>query len=311
MAEQPRTARSSARLFGLGAACGFVAGALVVAAIVSKYGTAIGAPPSQPLPASGAVRADDGMADVDSPVLEEALVPAPAPAPTSGAVTAPPTTSPERSSDPTATIVPPSPDELRDRGLEVPVEGIKVDQLVRSFEDRRSGTRAHEAIDILAPRNTPVKAVDDGTIARLFYSKQGGITIYQFDPSETVLLLLRPPGTVRRRAEGGRSRQERPGHRLRRHFWQCPEKHPTPPFCGLPPHRRQAVVGRDTHRPLRNPQDGKLPTFRAPPTVQAGAGKGLARRRLPPDTTTSCEVAEREHGALRCGRHRADVRRYD
>jgi murein DD-endopeptidase MepM/ murein hydrolase activator NlpD len=55
---------------------------------------------------------------------------------------------------------------------------------VESFSEVRSGTRVHEALDILAPRNTPVKAVDDGTIARLFYSKAGGITVYQFDPSE-------------------------------------------------------------------------------------------------------------------------------
>jgi peptidoglycan LD-endopeptidase LytH len=175
VAEQPRPTRSVVRVFGIGAACGFVAGALVVALIVSKYGTAIGAPPVQPTQ-SGAIRADDGMADVDSPVLEEA--PAPVPAPTSGV------TSPERSADPTATIVPPSSGELRDRGLEIPVEGVRPDQLTRSFEDRRSGTRPHEAIDIPAPRNTPVKAVDDGTIARLFYSKAGGITIYQFDRSE-------------------------------------------------------------------------------------------------------------------------------
>jgi peptidoglycan LD-endopeptidase LytH len=172
VADRPR---SSTRVFGIGAACGFVAGALVVAAIMSKYGTAMGTPPAQPAPSTD-IRADDGMADVDSPVLQEA--PAPVAAPTSGV------TSPERSADPTATIVPPSPDELRDRGLEIPVEGIRPEQLTRSFEDRRSGVRAHEAIDILAPRNTPVKAVDDGTIARLFYSKAGGITIYQFDPSE-------------------------------------------------------------------------------------------------------------------------------
>ena len=80
--------------------------------------------------------------------------------------------------------MPPSPSELRDRGLAIPVEGISPEQLTRSFEDRRSAVRTHEAIDILAPRNTPVKAVDDGTIARLFYSKAGGITVYQFDPSE-------------------------------------------------------------------------------------------------------------------------------
>ena len=176
MAEQPRQ-RSSVRVFGIGAACGFVAGALVVAAIVSNYGASIGAP-STPPQSTVDVRADDGMADVDSPVLEAAPIPVPVPAPTSG------TTSPERSADPTATIVPPSPNELRDRDLEIPVEGIRADQLARSFEDRRSGTREHEAIDILAPRNTPVKAVEDGSIARLFYSRQGGITIYQFDPSE-------------------------------------------------------------------------------------------------------------------------------
>jgi peptidoglycan LD-endopeptidase LytH len=171
-----RPARSSVRTFGIGAACGFVAGALLVALIVSKYGKAIGTPAAGPPASSASVRADDGIADVDSPVLEEA--PPPVVPPASGA------TSAARSADPTATIVPATPDELADRGLQIPVEGIKPEQLHRSFADRRSGTRVHEAIDIPAPRNTPVKAVDDGTIARLFYSKAGGITIYQFDPSE-------------------------------------------------------------------------------------------------------------------------------
>jgi peptidoglycan LD-endopeptidase LytH len=46
-------------------------------------------------------------------------------------------------------------------------------------------SRQHEALDILAPRNTPVLAVEDGTIARLFYSKAGGITVYQFDRTTT------------------------------------------------------------------------------------------------------------------------------
>ena len=38
---------------------------------------------------------------------------------------------------------------------------------------------------MLAPRNTPVLAVEDGTIAKLFLSDAGGITIYQFDPAAT------------------------------------------------------------------------------------------------------------------------------
>ncbi len=74
---------------------------------------------------------------------------------------------------------------LRSRELTVPVRGIEADDLVGSFDDERSGGRRHEALDILAPRNTPVVAVEDGTIARLFESKAGGLTIYQFDPSNT------------------------------------------------------------------------------------------------------------------------------
>jgi murein DD-endopeptidase MepM/ murein hydrolase activator NlpD len=77
----------------------------------------------------------------------------------------------------------PEPKELAARHLTIPVEGASPDKLVNSFHDARSGGREHEAIDILAPRNTPVLAVEDGTIARLFLSKAGGITIYQFDPS--------------------------------------------------------------------------------------------------------------------------------
>jgi len=55
---------------------------------------------------------------------------------------------------------------------------------VRSYHDARSGGREHEALDILAPRGTPVVAVEDGTIAKLFNSKAGGITVYQFDPGQ-------------------------------------------------------------------------------------------------------------------------------
>jgi murein DD-endopeptidase MepM/ murein hydrolase activator NlpD len=36
----------------------------------------------------------------------------------------------------------------------------------------------------MAPKGTPVVAVDDGRVAKLFHSALGGITIYQFDPTE-------------------------------------------------------------------------------------------------------------------------------
>lgn len=74
-------------------------------------------------------------------------------------------------------------DELRDRNLLLPVQGIGADELRDTFFDAR-GTRAHEAIDIMAPRHTPVRAVENGRVARLFTSAGGGgLTIYQFDPS--------------------------------------------------------------------------------------------------------------------------------
>lgn len=70
---------------------------------------------------------------------------------------------------------------LRGRGLTLPIDGADAERWQGSFDEVHSGHK-HEAVDILAPRRTPVRAVDAGTIARLFTSKAGGLTIYQFDP---------------------------------------------------------------------------------------------------------------------------------
>jgi peptidoglycan LD-endopeptidase LytH len=75
-------------------------------------------------------------------------------------------------------------DELRSRALLVPVDGVDERSLRSSFRDARSEGRVHEALDILAARNTPVRAVADGTIAKLFSSKAGGLTVYEFDVTE-------------------------------------------------------------------------------------------------------------------------------
>lgn len=178
--------RKTARTFAAGAGLGFLAGAFVVCAIVWRYGNVIGsraasdAYPAQP-PAA-IERWADGIDDAGSPVLEHgasrsALVAASTPAgEPDPVVPPPPSPEPVIGADPVS--------ELQARDLIVPVEGVTAEQLRRSFSEARGTARRHEAIDILAPRNTPVKAVDDGRIARLFQSKAGGITIYQFDATE-------------------------------------------------------------------------------------------------------------------------------
>jgi len=74
---------------------------------------------------------------------------------------------------------------LAGRKLEIPVRGVKPTDLHDTFDDSRALGRRHDAIDIMAPRGTEVFAVDDGTIAKLFTSHAGGLTIYQFDPTQT------------------------------------------------------------------------------------------------------------------------------
>jgi murein DD-endopeptidase MepM/ murein hydrolase activator NlpD len=75
---------------------------------------------------------------------------------------------------------------LRARDLDIPVAGIDAGDLRDTFFDTRGSARVHEAIDIMAPRHRPVRAVEDGTIARLFDSQGGGgVTIYQIDPTGT------------------------------------------------------------------------------------------------------------------------------
>lgn len=170
---------------GLG---GFLLGALTVLFIVWAY--------------SG-FRTEDGL-PAASTVAQDKVAVQPAPAERAPEVQQPPATTTPAPQSPTGAARPwvkpspleapqaepgpsaiPAPPDLRQRNLILPVQGIRPEQLQNTFEDSRSGGRVHEAIDIMAPRNTPVLAVEDGKIAKLFTSKQGGLTIYQFDPTET------------------------------------------------------------------------------------------------------------------------------
>lgn len=65
-------------------------------------------------------------------------------------------------------------------GPRMPVVGIAADSLRDSFGDAR-GKRRHEAIDIMAPRGTPVVAAVSGTIAKVYRHPLGGLSVYQYD----------------------------------------------------------------------------------------------------------------------------------
>jgi murein DD-endopeptidase MepM/ murein hydrolase activator NlpD len=138
---------------------GFVLGAATVLLVVWLYGK-IEAPPvaSAPPPATSV----PPPATTPAPAAPRVPPPAPAPIPAEAL-----------------------PGDLAQRDLLVPVQGIRPQDLQDTFTDARGQGRVHDAIDIMAPRNTPVLAVEAGRIAKLFTSKQGGLTIYQFDPTET------------------------------------------------------------------------------------------------------------------------------
>lgn len=71
--------------------------------------------------------------------------------------------------------------------LIVPVQGVRPDQLLDTYTQSRSEGRTHDAIDIMAPADTPVLAAADGQIQKLFQSERGGTTIYQLSADKKLI----------------------------------------------------------------------------------------------------------------------------
>jgi hypothetical protein len=74
--------------------------------------------------------------------------------------------------------------------LIVPVRGIEPTQLRDTYDEQRGGgSRTHEALDIPAPRGTPVLSATGGRVLKLFDSKAGGKMVYAADSSERFILM--------------------------------------------------------------------------------------------------------------------------
>lgn len=73
-------------------------------------------------------------------------------------------------------------------GWAIPVANIRHEQLVDTFtQSRAGGERVHNAIDIAAPRGTPVIAAAGGVVEKLFQSDDGGKTIYVRLPQQGLI----------------------------------------------------------------------------------------------------------------------------
>jgi len=73
-------------------------------------------------------------------------------------------------------------------GLMIPVQGIAGSELPDTFAEMR-GIRPHSALDIPAPRGTPVLSAGDGRLLKLFKSTNGGLMVYAADWTERFILM--------------------------------------------------------------------------------------------------------------------------
>lgn len=78
-------------------------------------------------------------------------------------------------------MVAPPPADLLARGLLFPVRGVDPASVADTFTAARGASRVHNAMDIMAPRGTPVVAVADGTVEQTGSGGAGGIAVYQRD----------------------------------------------------------------------------------------------------------------------------------
>ena len=76
------------------------------------------------------------------------------------------------------------------REIAMPLDGVAPASLRSNFDERRGGgTRQHQALDLMAPRRTPIRSAAQGRVLKLFTSGAGGLMIYAADSSERFILM--------------------------------------------------------------------------------------------------------------------------
>ena len=116
--------------------------------------------------------------------------PAPAATPPTAPAPAPPAAPPAPAATSPQSVVGPQPTdapaEVPGRLL-VPVQSVRPAQLVDTYNAARSQGRRHDAIDIPAPRGTPVLATASGVVLKLFQSVRGGTALYELAPDRRTI----------------------------------------------------------------------------------------------------------------------------
>ena len=72
--------------------------------------------------------------------------------------------------------------------MAMPLAGIRAADLPDTFLESR-GDHVHHALDIPAPRGTPVLSATPGRVLKLFTSQAGGLMVYAADSSERFVLM--------------------------------------------------------------------------------------------------------------------------